>query len=122
MIPLIMRSLDLSTAESERVNDDVEDREETIRIMLGREETYLCNDYVLRRKLGIEKGEKACSMINSHVSSLFPGEKEGDFSKHSDDIRAGRKLMCEWSYRLVDHFKGTREIVEISMKYFDVYT
>mmetsp|Transcript_5695 Transcript_5695/g.7004 ORF Transcript_5695/g.7004 Transcript_5695/m.7004 type:complete len:334 (+) Transcript_5695:68-1069(+) len=65
---------------------------------------YKCNDYVLSHKL-----EK---ITMSRIKTSDPSQ---DFIV--DDIC--RQKMCEWSYRIVDHFGGSRELVAISQNYVD---
>ena len=60
--------------------------------------TYKCNDYILRRRRSERHQEET--------------------SSSSIDI-ACREKMALWSYRIIDHFDGDREIVAISLNYLD---
>ena len=66
---------------------------------------YKCNDYVLSHKLENVKMSRG----------MKPSDPSQDFVV--DDIC--RQKMCEWSYRIVDHFGGSRELVAISQNYVD---
>jgi hypothetical protein len=64
---------------------------------------YKCNDYIMSSKL-----EKQCMpQISSDPDQEFI----------VDDLC--RQKMCEWSYRIVDHFSGSRELVAIAQNYVD---
>lgn len=67
---------------------------------------YKCNDYVLSHKL--EKVTMSRHPRGSDSASQ-------DFLV--DDLC--RQKMCEWSYRIVDHFNGSRELVAIGQNYVD---
>jgi lipoyl(octanoyl) transferase len=92
-----------SSPPSKQEQDDVVDR---IGIMLKQEKsTYACQDYLLRRKLETMDNETVCSddcpeLVNE-VDTLC------------------REKMCEWSYRVIDHFHASREIVTIAFAYLD---
>lgn len=64
--------------------------------------TYKCNDYILRRRR-LERSQDGISSLSSSSSI---------------DI-ACREKMVLWSYRIIDHFDGDREIVAISVNYLD---
>jgi len=73
--------------------------------------TYKCRDY-LRRS-------------NRHKNTKKLILSAGDKSKHNDllildevDILC-REKMCEWSYRVVDHFRVNREVVAVAFSYLD---
>jgi lipoyl(octanoyl) transferase len=92
-----------SSPPSKQEQEDVVDR---IGIMLNQEtSTYACQDYLLRRKLEMTDDDTVCSddcpeLVNE-VDTLC------------------REKMCEWSYRVIDHFHASREIVAISFAYLD---
>ena len=60
--------------------------------------TYKCNNYIHRRRR-LERNQE-------------------ETSSSSIDI-ACREKMALWSYRIIDHFDGDREIVAISLNYLD---
>eukprot|EP00549_Striatella_unipunctata_P023768 CAMPEP_0118676050 /NCGR_PEP_ID=MMETSP0800-20121206/1814_1 /TAXON_ID=210618 ORGANISM="Striatella unipunctata, Strain CCMP2910" /NCGR_SAMPLE_ID=MMETSP0800 /ASSEMBLY_ACC=CAM_ASM_000638 /LENGTH=331 /DNA_ID=CAMNT_0006571485 /DNA_START=15 /DNA_END=1010 /DNA_ORIENTATION=- len=71
--------------------------------VLHQEQTvYRSDDYIQRRKQ-----EKICSSRQTPTLS----ELEVD--------SACREKMCEWSYRVIDHFHANREIVAIAFSYLD---
>lgn len=105
LLSLRMKSARLSPP-SKQEQEDVVDR---IGIMLKQEaSTYACDDYILRQKLEDRDSESDCSdecpdLINEHVDSLC------------------REKMCEWCYRVIDHFRASREIVAIAFSYLDKF-
>jgi len=89
-----------------------------VKVMMRKEDKiYKCRDYILRRKME--------DMNLSQESGSTPSESSEsitwDESKVSDDEidSSCRSTMCEWCYRVVDHFSASRELVEISMNYLD---
>ncbi len=78
-----------------------------IQAMIKKEDSvYKCNDYVLSHRPG------KFTMSRTKTTSADTPE---DFIV--DDVC--RQKMCEWSYRIVDHFSGSRELVAISQNYVD---
>lgn len=78
--------------------DETSDR---VRVLGSQEDApeYKCRDYLLRRKM--ENQESGAAAVPDEVDSLC------------------REKMCEWSYRIVDHFNASREIVAIGFSYLD---
>lgn len=98
-----------SSPPSKQEEADVVDR---IGIMLRQEtSTYACKDYLLRRKLEnptdkytTESSDDDCpELVNEEVDSLC------------------REKMIEWSFRIVDHFHASRDIVAIAFSYLDKF-
>ena len=59
-----------------------------------------------------------------HLDSYFPPEvpRNGSLPRQQNIIHGGwREKICQWSYNVVDHFDLPREIVSISLNYFDRY-
>jgi len=61
-----------------------------------------------------------------HLESYFPPEvlpPEGNGLPRQQNIIHGgwREKICQWSYNVVDHFDLPREIVSISLNFFDRY-
>ena len=78
-----------------------------IRAMMNKESSvYKCNDYVESHKL-----EKV-TMSRNEIEST-------DQSQEFIVDDACRQKMCQWSYRIVDHFGGSRDLVAISQNYVD---
>jgi len=75
-----------------------EDLVDRVRVMMEQESSsaYKCRDYILRRK-----------------TAASPD------APHSEVDTLCREKMCEWSYRVVDHFHASREIVAIAFSYLD---
>ena len=80
-----------------------------IQTMIHKERTvYKCNDYLLSYNL--ERGTMT---------------QIGTFIEHRDDDQEFtvdghcRQKMCEWSYRIVDHFSGSRKLVAIAQNFVD---
>jgi Cyclin, N-terminal domain len=62
---------------------------------------YKCQDYLLRHKSSFEDKAYATTLQTNEVDTLC------------------REKMCEWAYRVIDHFQASREIVAISFSYLD---
>ena len=77
------------------------DLKDKVTVMILQEDTphYKCRDYLLRRKL------------ESREPSTKPTENEVD--------TLCREKMCEWCYRVVDHFHASRDIVGIAFSFLD---
>ena len=97
-----------SSLPSKQEQADVVDR---ISIMLRQEtSTYACEDYLLRRKLENE--------TNEHTTDPF----DDDCPDLIDEVDTlCREKMCEWAYRIVDHFHASRDIVAIAFSYLDKF-
>lgn len=97
-----------SSPPSKQEQADVVDR---IGIMLRQEtSTYACEDYLLRRKL--ENPMKRCA--------LDPSEDDCPELVNEVDTLC-REKMVEWSYRILDHFHASRDIVAIAFSYLDKF-
>ena len=68
-----------------------------IKAMMQKEIEYQCKDY-----------------ISSHKLSSSSNSAEGFVLDEQC-----RQKMCEWSYRIVDHCEGSRELVAIAQNYVD---
>jgi len=75
---------------------------------------YKCGDYALRRKL-----EKMTTTFVSSVSTNTELYKCTEVVNDDEVDSSCRTVMCEWCYRVVDHFGARRELVEIAMNYLD---
>jgi hypothetical protein len=58
------------------------------------------------------------------VEEIFDGSmisSKGNFIKRGNIYGEGlhQQMMCEWSYRIVDHISGSRELVAISQNYIN---
>lgn len=83
-----------------------------IQAMMQREPVYRCHDYTSR-----EEGLEEVFGDFSHQTKKKKRKlNENKFFIVSDEHR---KDMCEWSFRIVDHFNGSRELVAIAQNYLD---
>jgi hypothetical protein len=103
MLQLSMRQLnsDQRILDSEAVH-----LTDQIATMMEKETSvYKCNDYIMSHNLNKET-----------MPNLVPSDSDQeDFIV--DDL--SRQKMCEWSFRVVDHFKGGRGLVAIAQNYVD---
>lgn len=97
-----------SVPPSERFHAFDEDMLDRVRVMMAQEEspTYKCRDYLLRRKA--EHLDESKSSKSDDVPNLV-----------SEIDTLCREKMCEWAYRVVDHFHASRELVAIAFSYLD---
>mmetsp|Transcript_6615 Transcript_6615/g.14080 ORF Transcript_6615/g.14080 Transcript_6615/m.14080 type:complete len:351 (-) Transcript_6615:169-1221(-) len=88
------------------------DSADRVKIMLDQcESTYLCSDYIRRRST---KENTACHIVAAQQES----QPEHAIDQEKLDTVC-REKMCEWSYRVCDHFQTGREIVAVSLAYLD---
>ncbi|EJK56842.1 hypothetical protein THAOC_23185 [Thalassiosira oceanica] len=52
-------------------------------------------------------------------NGLAEGEEQDEVSE--DSIGAWRTMICDWNYKVVDHFGLDREIIAVAMSYLDRY-
>lgn len=102
ILSLRMRSSRISLPSKQEQNDVVD----RICIMLKQEtSTYACQDYLLRQKLetidNVTLSSDDCPELVNEVDTLC------------------REKMCEWSYRVVDHFHASRNVASIAFAYLD---
>ena len=84
------------------------DHVDRVRAMMGLSESvYSCSDYIGRR------AAKDTSPCHDQLSiTEYPVD-------HDKVDMVCREKMCEWSYRVCDHFETGREIVAVSFSYLD---
>mmetsp|Transcript_25408 Transcript_25408/g.51741 ORF Transcript_25408/g.51741 Transcript_25408/m.51741 type:complete len:356 (+) Transcript_25408:630-1697(+) len=103
-------SLSSLSSASASVSPDVDALQDCISVMRHQEdEAYKCNDYLLRRRIDCLSTTRETSSVNTQQQQVG-GE--------TVDVTC-REKMAEWSYRIVDHFHGNREIVAISFNMLD---
>jgi hypothetical protein len=99
-----------SSPPSAQEQADVVDR---IGVMLKQESsTYACSDYLLRRKIQNSAADK-CACDESSDDDC------PDLVNEVDTLC--REKMCEWAYRIIDHFHAPRDIVAIAFSYLDKF-
>jgi len=101
-------------------NIDEIDFVDEIEIMKQKEDNeYKCGDYALRRNLE----QMTISTSSVSMSSMSTHTKPCKYTKmvnNNVEINSScRTTMCEWCFRVVDHFGARRELVEIAMNYLD---
>ena len=72
---------------------------------------YMCSDYIGRRST---KERTPCHRPTDEIPSSPEVSME-----HDKVDTVCREKMCEWSYRVCDHFQTGREIVAVSFSYLD---
>jgi hypothetical protein len=87
---------------------DPDDAADILHVMISKEEVYRCRDYLGRRGTKVER-----DMFFELGEECSPLEIEDII-----DITC-REKMCEWSYRVCDHFHTNREIVALSFSFLD---
>ncbi|VEU40534.1 unnamed protein product [Pseudo-nitzschia multistriata] len=86
-----------------------------VKAMLNQSEsTYRCNDYIRRRS---RKDKSGCHATVGEGAS-DSGCPELSVEQEQLDTVC-REKMCEWSYRVCDHFQTGREIVAVSFSLLD---
>ena len=84
------------------------DHVDRVRAMLSLSESvYSCSDYI---------GRRAAKEIGPCHDPMHMPEFPVD---HGKVDTVCREKMCEWSYRVCDHFQCDREIVAVSFSYLD---
>lgn len=87
----------------------------TMKIQESHEE-YLCTDYLYQRPAGRTENKK----MRREKSSTSVASTSADFSTERVEM-VYRQKICEWMYRVVDHFQVSRDLVSISISYLDRY-
>lgn len=86
---------------------DYEDAVESLSVMVEQEKLYRCRDYLSRLSRHEHKSDDAC-------------DNESYISESEDTIDViCREKMCDWSYRVCEHFHTNREIVSFSFSMLD---
>eukprot|EP00538_Stauroneis_constricta_P008978 CAMPEP_0119565316 /NCGR_PEP_ID=MMETSP1352-20130426/29590_1 /TAXON_ID=265584 /ORGANISM="Stauroneis constricta, Strain CCMP1120" /LENGTH=377 /DNA_ID=CAMNT_0007614195 /DNA_START=316 /DNA_END=1449 /DNA_ORIENTATION=+ len=99
-----------ASSSSCSANDD--DHHARMEVMLRQDRTsYRCEDYLNRRAKHIGKRGQAPSCGDRRQAEAAPEEDPVD--------AVCREKMCEWSYRVCDHFHCGREIVAVAFSYLD---
>jgi Cyclin, N-terminal domain len=97
MAPTIVTSTSSSPICREQTLD-------SLSVLMLQEESYKCRDYIGRRR-----------KRTVHTMDM-------DLSDHVNDDMVDevcREKMCEWSYRVCDHFQTSREIVAFTFSFLD---
>lgn len=61
--------------------------------------------------------EELCCLLNKEVEYFIPPDGSDD----ADSFETIRRNVCQWNYDCVDYFLFDREVVYLSMHYFDKY-
>lgn len=83
---------------------ELEDAVPRMKVLLAQSRDYICRDYLGRRRQRLdEESDDSISLTDSddYIDTLC------------------REKMCEWSYRVCEHFHTNREIVAISYSFLD---
>jgi Cyclin, N-terminal domain len=101
-MPLLSLRMKPSQSEKLAVYEDALD---CLGVMTAQDATYKSKDYIgRRRKRGFS------DVLSQDSSPLSPDEAVDP---------ACREKMCEWSFRVVDHFQVSREIVAFAFSFLD---
>jgi hypothetical protein len=79
--------------------------------------SYKCNDYLSRRRRKEDKQEDNAMMVTEE-DDIDDTDTDDELMEDAVDAVC-REKMCEWSYRVCDHFHAPRDIVAISFSYLD---
>jgi hypothetical protein len=106
-VPIL--SLRMKTSHSGATsNIDPDDAIDFLHVMISKEQVYKCRDYLGRRGTKVQ-----LDMFFELGEECAPLEIEDII-----DITC-REKMCEWTYRVCDHFHTNREIVALSFSFLD---
>jgi len=110
-ISLRMKSVRSPPPSEESIFDD--EMVDRINVMLYQEmsDAYQCKDYLLRRRSENETSTNCGMSDDSDEGTPPPLINEID--------TLCREKMCEWAYRVIDHFHASREIVAIAFSCLD---
>ena len=114
-------SSSMSTQSSQHlvIPSDVDSLKDSLRVLRRQADTtYKCNDYILRDKR-MERWQRKPSSSTLSSASHTSGTSMQDLQEDSSVDIACREKMALWSYRIIDHFDGDREIVAIAFNYLD---
>lgn len=95
----------------------IDDALDSLAVMATQDVAYKCRDYMGRRRKrcghDAESGTKEQQHRDDSVSTACPIALD----EMVDEVC--REKMCEWSYRVCDHFHTSREIVSFAFSYLD---
>uniref|UniRef100_A0A7S4RBU3 Cyclin-like domain-containing protein n=1 Tax=Ditylum brightwellii TaxID=49249 RepID=A0A7S4RBU3_9STRA len=74
---------------------------------------YTCRDYLLRRKKDRKENRPSSPEL-----CATPSDSKCEYDS-TDVDEVCRQKMCEWSYRIVDYYSASREIVAIAFSFLD---
>jgi len=74
----------------------------------------LQHDVLLR-----EQTKKMLVREMDYMSSVLPSTPQNSINSQSPQHSQWRPKICEWCYRVIDHFQYDRKVVSIAMDYFD---
>lgn len=93
---------------------DKEELADNLHILIRQEKSYSCGDYLNR-----QCREDSSSVADDETKRGDEEEDAGDCSDPNAVDASCREKMCEWSYRVCDHFKVPRNIVAIAFSFLD---
>jgi hypothetical protein len=79
---------------------------DTLAVMTSQDAVYRCRDYLAR-----DRSSMPCSSLRNPLRCYAMRDECVD--------TLCREKMCDWSYRVCDHFNASREIVAIAFSYLD---
>ena len=65
--------------------------------------------------------EELLSLLNKELEYALPPDESGGCADPSLEVEAIRRNVCQWNYECVDFFLLDRDVVYMSMHYFDRY-
>ena len=96
--------------------DSLLDLPDRLSVMVQLDSTaYCCHDYLCGSRAEIESARE------TSPTSLNEFQMKEDRRHKGTVYSEWRERMAEWSYQVVDHFGYNREVVALSMSFFDRY-
>jgi hypothetical protein len=106
--PILSLRMKTSHSGAASCKIDPDDAIDFLHVMISQEKIYKCRDYLGRRGTKVQRdmffelGEECASLEIEDIIDITCREK-----------------MCEWTYRVCDHFHSNREIVALSLSFLD---
>jgi Cyclin, N-terminal domain len=104
-MPLFGLRMKPSPLAASSLDVDCNEALDSLGVMTAQDAHYRCSDYFARYRSGVAK-----------IHTLH-GESHADPELAVDQVC--REKMCEWSYRVCDHFRTTREVVAFAFSFLD---
>jgi Cyclin, N-terminal domain len=104
-MPLFGLKMKSSASAISKLEVDCNEALDSLGVMTAQDAHYRCSDYFTRYQGGLSK-----------IHTLH-GVSHADLELAVDQVC--REKMCEWSYRVRDHFRTTREVVAFAFSFLD---
>lgn len=97
----------VDVCDDNNIEQYYDDAYDCLSVMIKQEEIYKTSDYMSRRRKRSYIDDSSMKMIDNHHDTTAPVDP------------SFRGKLCQWSYRICDHFDTNREIVAFAFSFLD---